>query len=184
MKKQKRQMIVLLVFLLAMVGGYLGLRAAAKKEDAGKYSLIKAETTAFTQLDFTNSNGDFSLKKVEDTWKYEGDEEQDANVSTVDNMLEQLSDIHTDDRIENVTDYEQYGLSEPEVKVTATYDGNSTTLLFGNYNSAASKLYCQIEGQPEVYLIDSSPKYAFEKKADDLIQSASSESSAGIAGSF
>ena len=65
-----------------------------------------------------------------------------------------LADITATRALENVTDFTQYGLDEPQSVISyTTADGASVEILTGDYNDVSGEYYAQLAGEHTVYTV-------------------------------
>ena len=182
MKKQKMQLIIILVLLAVFAAGYFGLKHYNKVQDdkASKdtYTVLTLDKSAITEMKITNTNGDIDLVKKDDTWVLASDESQKLDQDTISTMLEDVEKITANNKIDKVTDFDQYGLKTPSITVTVTTsDGKQTVVNLGSYSEAASRYYCRIGEDTTVYLVASEIDTAFNKSSSDLAAQSSADSS-------
>ena len=175
MKKQKIQLIVLLVVLIACIGGYFGASAFSKKKQAEEDSeesytaLALEEDAEITEIDVTGSETSYNLKKEDDTWKFADNADAKVKESNVSTMTSDLAEITGDNEIADVTDFAQYGLDDPQLTIHfALSDGTSHTIKIGDKNSTISRYYLQVDDSTTIYTVTSTLYTAFNKTVDDL----------------
>lgn len=171
MEKQKKQLIILGIFLVLVIAVYAGLKyynANLTKEETITYPVTQAMAEEVTQIAFTNENGIFTYIKSDDGWYCAEEENAQIDEELLTDSIGDIVETVSEDRIDKVEDMSQYGLSEPEIKVVYSTAAGSTTLLMGDYNSAISKYYIAIDGENTVYTADSSLYYSLTKSLEDF----------------
>lgn len=171
MEKQKKQLIILGIFLVLVIAVYAGLKyynANQTKEETITYPVTQAMAEEVTQIAFTNENGIFTYIKSDDGWYCAEEENAQIDEELLIDSIEDIVETVSEDRIDKVENMSQYGLSEPEIKVVYSTAAGSTTLLMGDYNSAISKYYIAIDGENTVYTADSSLYYSLTKSLEDF----------------
>ena len=188
MKKQKIQFIVMLILLVVVVAAFFGIRSYNAHHEETKiidsepeYTVLDlayddVESFSFAnENSFIKENGSYSFERVSSSesensesineWSYLGDTSLDLDSYKVSTLLDNVLFIQTDTRIEDVSDWEQYGLSDSDweladfsgsdasVSIT-TIDGKNYRLLFGDYNEFTEKYYLSVSGEPYVYVLD------------------------------
>ena len=182
MKKQKIQLFVMVGALLVLVAAFLGVKsynAHLKEKDSlesqPEYTILDLNEEDVNGFSFTNEYGSYSFEKNSDD---EGNiswvclEETDLNLDSdkVSSVLDSVLFIQADTCIEDVSDLEQYGLSDPAVSVSITTgNGENYTLLCGDYNGITSKYYMSLDGESVVYALDSDIGGDFNILPDDLV---------------
>ena len=73
-------------------------------------------------------------------------------------------------KIDNVTDYDQYGFGESAKTVTIRTEDAEYTVYVGNYNSITAACYFKMEGDTSVYVTTSPIGGSFNKTVEDLIE--------------
>ena len=82
-----------------------------------------------------------------------------------------LADITATRALENVTDFTQYGLDEPQSVISyTTADGASVEILTGDYNDVSGEYYAQLAGEHTVYTVSGDYMEDFQYTIDDLLQ--------------
>lgn len=185
MKKQKLQLIIIIVLLVALIAGYFGLRhynkAEENKEATDTYTALSLDDTAITDIKVTSAESSYELAKEDSTWVLTSDKTVNIDQDMVTTMLSNVNSITANDKIDDVTDYDQYGLKDADISIVLTNsDGSSKTILIGDYCDSESRYYCRIDDDTTVYLVAGALRSAFEKTVADITvsDSASSASSA------
>ncbi len=182
MKKQKTQLIVVLVILLICVGGYFGLRhynsVIEAQEAEAEYTILTVAEDDITQVVSSNENGELNITKVDGTWTFTDDETQSVDQDAVSTMLSNVLEVTSDQAISDVTDMSVYGLDEPVVTITLVTTDGSHTLKFGDFNETNSLYYMQFDDETTVYTVSSSIYTAFSKTNEDLVAEEEEEADA------
>ena len=175
-KKMTRstKLLVLLGCLVVVMGGYsLTKSLVAKSEAAEAEANADIEfVSAGEPVEMTWNYGDekYTVKKIEVEatdedadaedadadykWVWTDDESFELDQTTVEAMASAVSSITADQVLTGVTDYDQYGLAEPDSTITVkTADGMTYTILTGDYNSTAYAYYAMLDGASDVYLV-------------------------------
>lgn len=182
MKKQKTQLIVVLVILLICIGGYFGLRhynsVIEAQEAEAEYTILTVAEDDITQVVSSNENGELNITKVDGTWTFTDDDTQNVDQDTVSTMLSNVLEVTSDQAISDVTDMSVYGLDEPVVTITLVTTDGSHTLKFGDFNETNSLYYMQFDDETTVYTVSSSIYTAFSKTNEDLVAEEEEEADA------
>ena len=179
MKKQKIQLIVMLVVLVAFIGMFFGLKAynEAKANETTEplYTAWTLDSSDITALHITNSDDDYELEYFDETWYFLDDDETAVTQSTVTSMVSDFCEITSDKIIENPESLSDYGLETPEITVVATMsDGTTHTLYIGDLNETASLYYVMVDNADTIYTVSSTLHTHFKKTAEDLIDTSAS----------
>ena len=182
MKKQKTQLIVVLVILLICIGGYFGLRhynsVIEAQEAEAEYTILTVAEDDITQVVSSNENGELNITKVDGTWTFTDDDTQSVDQDAVSTMLSNVLEVTSDQAISDVTDMSVYGLDEPVVTITLVTTDGSHTLKFGDFNETNSLYYMQFDDETTVYTVSSSIYTAFSKTNEDLVAEEEEEADA------
>lgn len=178
MKKQKKQLILMIALLIVLVGGYFGLVKYNEWSQQKELDEAQSEVTYVTQLDAENiekisydyEGETISLAKNGETWVYEGDTSLSIIQSTVETMAERMAEIQAQQTIPDVTDMEQYGLGENARRVKVNTADTTYSFLIGDYNSAASGYYWGVEGENTAYVVDGVNVTCLNHSLEDLIE--------------
>lgn len=171
MGKQKKHLLILVVLLIVIVGGYFGLQAFNKKkaiDDLQRNTVRVFNNTQVTSFTYSYGSKSYSLEKQEGRWVYTEDPSLELDDTLISAMLTVAADIPVADTIENVTDFEQYGLTEPYLSIVCSDGEKEYTVLMGDYSNTISKYFIRINGEDKVYTTDSSLYHTFTKTVESL----------------
>ena len=128
--------------------------ADAETEDADA-DADATETSDSESEDATDETADDdSAADADYKWVWTDDESFELDQTTVEAMASAVSSITADQVLTGVTDYDQYGLAEPDSTIIVkTEDGMTYTILTGDYNSTAYAYYAMLDGASDVYLV-------------------------------
>lgn len=177
MKKQKKQLILMVVLLGLLVGGYFALvkynewSEQKEQEDAlGQIISVTAlEEGSITAISYEYEGETISLVKEGENWSYEGDSSLAIEQSTVETMAKRMASIEAERAITDVTDMEQYGLGESARKVKVTTQDATYSFRIGDYNSSGSVYYWGVEGDSTVYTVGGVNVTCFNHSLEDLL---------------
>ncbi len=183
MKKQKIQLIALLIVLVACIGGYFGASAYSKKKQAEEEkeesytALTLGEDAEITGITVSGAEASYALVKEDDTWKFADNADAKVTESSVTTMTEDLAEITGDNEIADVTDFAQYGLDDPQLTIQFTLsDGTGHTVKIGDKNSTISRYYLQVDDSTTVYTVTSTLYSTFNKTVEDLTDTSEDDS--------
>ena len=175
---RKKQLILLLVILVAIVAATVGMKAYQSHQEKAATQKQKDETVYVDQFDadkvtaFSYENDGKTLKfiKEDDTWKLDGKTSVSLDSDSVQDMLDTLSGMTATNTIPDVEDLSEYGLNKPTQTVALVFqDGSTKTLLFGMENQITGGYYVQADEGKDIYLVDSSYLTStLNKSVDDL----------------
>ena len=82
-----------------------------------------------------------------------------------------ITAVNAQRELKDIENPEDYGLSEPKLKVTVTDKDNTQTVLnFGDDNEAVSGAYMSIGNNEKIYLVNSSVKTDLQFEKNDLAE--------------
>ncbi|MBD5520592.1 MAG: DUF4340 domain-containing protein [Lachnospiraceae bacterium] len=182
MKKQKIQLLVMVVGVLVLVAAFFGVKMYnahveenESLENEPEYTVLDLDEDDINGFSFVNEYGSYSFEKSSDdegniSWSCLEEAELNLDSNKVSSVLDSALFIQAYTRIEDVSDLEQYGLAEPAVSVSITTgNGENYTLLCGDYNGITSKYYLSLDGGSVVYALDSDIGGDFNILPDDLV---------------
>lgn len=159
MKKQGKQMIIMLVVLVLLVGGYLGLRRynevqSMKTVEEEVDYIVSLEEDSVIKFTYEYEGTEYTYEKKDDTWYYTGDPEITLTQYRLTNIAGKMEEMIAQDTIADVTDMEQYGLAEP----TRTFSFETATERYefyvGDYNDFTGMYYICKPGENTVYTVN------------------------------
>lgn len=175
---RKKQWIILVIALAAIVAASAGLKGYQKKQDqkaAQQEEDEKVYALQFTSDDVTGISYEYSgetleFTKTDDTWSCNADPTVQIDADKMKTMLSSLGSMTADSTVENPEDVSEYGIDQPTQQVTLNFsDGSEKTLTFGTENEIVGGTYVQVSGDDNVYLVGSSyVNTTLNKGVDDL----------------
>ena len=175
---RKKQWIILVIALAAIVAVSAGLNGYQKKQDqkaAQQEEDEKVYALQFTSDDVTGISYEYSgetleFTKTDDTWSCNADPTVQIDADKMKTMLSSLGSMTADSTVENPEDVSEYGIDQPTQQVTLNFsDGSEKTLTFGTENEIVGGTYVQVSGDDNVYLVGSSyVNTTLNKGVDDL----------------
>jgi hypothetical protein len=170
MKRSKKLYILLGVLVVVCIATLIVSRIEVKKEEIKNSDQIILElpTESVQTLSWTYEDTDLSFHKDE-TWLYDGDEAFPVDETKIEALLEQFQSFGASFVIENVEDYDQYGLKSPLCTIDLTADDTDYEITLGSYSTMDSERYVSI-GDGNVYLVSNDPLDVFDVELNDLIE--------------
>lgn len=110
-------------------------------------------------------------EKKENQWTLEGNSQAILDAGSVDGLLNALTDLELGDPIpkEDVEgDWGVYGLAEPEVIVTASWDKKAAKIELGKKSEYLGERYARVSDTGALYLIPDTLYFASNKGVDDI----------------
>lgn len=176
MKKQQRQLFVLVGVLVVLLCAFLGLRqynkAQADKpvEKDEKILVIDAAAEDVTQLAYNYEGEDCTFEKEEDTWYAAQDHSLNIKQTRITSMVNGIAPLEASQVIENVTDLAQYGLTEPQKTITVETAAKSYILYVGDKNDLTSSYYVCFPSTSTVYVVSATDINRFNYGYDELVE--------------
>lgn len=175
---RKKQWIILVIALVAIVAASAGLKGyqkkqdqkAAQQEEDEKVYALQFASDDVTGISYEYSGETLEFTKTDDTWSCSTDPTAQIDADKMKTMLSSLGSMTADSKVENATDLSQYGLDVSTQKATIQFsDGSEKTLTFGMENEIVGGIYVQVSGDDNVYLVGSSyVNTTLNKGVDDL----------------
>lgn len=159
--KRPLKLILALVVLVALIGGYFLVTELTKEETPAASGGNSTLDTPFLSLegtilkiDYTYAGEQISLAKGADGWQYAADPSfplsADA-LSTIETVLKNIEILRT--ILPEETDPELFGLTDPQLTVSVLTDAGSVRYVVGLYNKSFNGYYLQKDGDPMTYLV-------------------------------
>lgn len=168
-----RNTLILLILLVAL-GAYVYFvevrkyqkTETAKKESKKIFSLVQ---DSLQQLTFRNTNGSFTLKKIQGQWKIVEPLYTEADESIVKSMLSTLLNSEKDREFSiRPSEAAEYGLQEQALFVKLqTNKGEEDSLWMGDNTPVGAYVFCK-KADSLVFTINQTVKNTFNKKLFDI----------------
>jgi len=185
MKKQKKQLIVMLLVLALLAVGYGLLQrynTSKEKENATDTTEQlfdqfgnETDSSQVTELSYYVDGELCSFIKEGDVWKAKEDKELTIKQSPVNTMVSSVVGTYIVSRLEDVTDLSQYGLKEPVNTITLKVAGTEHVIKVGDSNEMTSCLYLQMDDSSIVYVVSSGIPNSFNQGLNDLVEEEETE---------
>lgn len=178
MKKQKIQMLVIVVILLLGIVAYFVATQYAKKQEQrdkdsetqGQVSLSIANADDVDSFSYIVDDTTYSYTKNGDSWTCENDTSLKLDSDSIAALLNNLKKVTAAEAIADYDSIADYGLDQPQNTITVTCGDETTTVDIGDYNEMLQEYYIKVSGDDKVYLVDSILKDAFSKTPDTMVQ--------------
>ena len=182
MTKQKRQFLVLLVFLVLCVIAYYFVskyEANAVKqgtEEETEITVAQIDPDKIQAFSYIVDQTTYSYTKEDDKWVCENDKSLKLDKDAVQNLLTALKSVAAKEKLESYDSLSDYGLDQPSNTITVSDGEETTTFYIGNYNDMMQEYYLKIEGDDAVFLTDATLSDTFSVKPDSLVEQEDAES--------
>jgi Domain of unknown function (DUF4340) len=163
--------------LLTIIGGVLWwsnrkeARASKTIDETKSTKLFTVPDDQIQEIKLQKQGADtIDLHRTAGKWQIVSPKSLPADQDSVSSMLSTLSSMNSDHVIEeHATNVDQYGLSQPSMKVTIVEtNSKSHELLVGDSTPAGSAAYAELAGEPKVFTIASYMKTSLDKSPNDL----------------
>lgn len=174
MKRQKMMMEVLAAVLILLGVGLLFLRNnSLEAED----DIVESQTISLNQLtrddiialSYEYGGETLSFELEEGTWYLASDHSVNLTQSYISNMASFFAGMLMESEIDNVTDFEQYGLGDTAKTLTVTTNTGTLVYKLGDENPLSGEYYMAIPGEDKVYTVDSYYENRFEYALEDMV---------------
>ncbi len=154
--KRKRNMIILAVCLVVLCG-VIGIeKAVTQHVDSISMTdeiILTVDADTLTQMSWSYNEETLDFVNSDGTWQDSADADFPVDQEEIADFLEHFAEVHACFIIDDVEDYEQYGLSEPQCTITLTSDEGDTVIELGGYSTMDEQRYMTL-GEGTVYLIE------------------------------
>jgi len=176
-KKQVIQFAVLLVFILALAGAYLGIRSyntrqeeeKNKSEEAAVITLTSFEPDDVTAIRYDMDGTEYTFEKDGEDWKAASDSKMVLDQDAFTDFLKKAGAVTSEKEVQP-QDGEDYGFSKPARTVTITTAKGTSSLIFGMKNEMLGQYYLKTSESSKIYLVEESVYTMFDKTAEDFEQ--------------
>lgn len=173
MNRQSRQLVILLIVLVLLAGGFFGLRQYNKVQsekgvEDNRQTVVEVPKEDIIKLTYDYEGVTYTYEKVDDTWYLAEDHSVKIMQYLVGNMLTLISSVKAEGVIENVTDMTQYGLAEPTRTVSFETENSSYIFNVGEYNAVSGVYYICKPSENTVYAVESGTISIFDKTLEDM----------------
>ena len=123
MKKNKSGLIIGVVVLAVLAGLYIILHIHNSKnqdssEESKETTALEVNTDEIKEISFASKEITYSFSKNDDSWIYVEDESFPLDQDSFKEILNKFESVHSEREIENAEDLSEYGLDDPDIKVT------------------------------------------------------------------
>lgn len=159
MKRYKRVIALVAVLVAACIATFALTQYEQELEQIRTSSeiimQIPSENVLSVSWDYSGGGG-LAFNKTGDGWKYQDDEAFPVSEEKVMDILEHFESYGVTFVIEDVTDYSQYGLDEPECTLHLATAERSYDIKMGAFSTMDEQRYISI-GDGKVYLVSEDP---------------------------
>lgn len=180
MKKQKVQLIVVVVILVLCIAGYFVAGRMSQEEttedEETEYIAFTFDSASLEFLMIEGERGTLELAYDSGSWSFvqeiEGEDsaEYEVNDTTADAILGYLDELTSSREITvEEEDLSQYGFDDPSMTITITLDeGEQHIITFGDCNEMLDEYYFYVDDSNLVYTLESYTYNILNKSDADL----------------
>ena len=170
-KKKNRLMILICLLLGVSLVTVIVKNYKVEKEKISNIAktIIDEDAESITSIDWTYSSSSLSFVKTDDIWYLEADDKFPVDQETIQEIIEDIAKVDASFIIEDVSDYNQYGLDSPKATVSFKIGEDEYIIKFGNYSSMDEERYVDID-DGNVYLLSEDIMDVFDKDVDDFFK--------------
>ncbi|SKB47845.1 protein of unknown function [Lachnospiraceae bacterium] len=177
-KQQIRNMIILLVVLVVLVGGYFGMKSFREADDAAMEASTEADIESVNigalsgngicKLSWKYEGKDVSIEKKDGVWYYGSVSLNSVTMSSKTSDLELMTAKRT--LTGDEVDLSAFGLDDPANVITAAdADGKTQKIVVGAKNDVTGDYYVYLDDDSsKVYVTASSVPTDFEADPETL----------------
>ena len=172
MKRYKKIYLLLGVLVVACAVTFAVSKYEEHKELISTSDEIVLELSSddVQSLSWEYNEESFAFHRAEDSvWRYDDDDAFPLDQDAMGQLLSPFQSFGVSFIIEDVEDYGQYGLDDPQCTIRLTAGEDSWEILLGDYSTMDSQRYVSF-GDGNVYLAVSDPMDAYEVVLSDLIR--------------
>lgn len=175
MKKQRIQLVLLLVILLALGAGLFAIRrynevqAQKPVETEEKDTVIEGSPEDIVRFSYDYEGERYVFEKEDGTWYVEGDHSMEVTQYYITAMLSGIMPLVVEQTLEDVSDFSQYGLEEPQRNITLETEEGSYVLWVGDSNAITNMRYVRVNSGTDVYTLSQTLITRFDRSLDDIV---------------
>ncbi len=178
MKREQNHFTIALVLLVILLGGYYGVKeyiaeqAAKEEEEAQEAQVTVTDFAAedVIKVSYTYEDSTVTFEYQEDGWIYPKDTTKEIDASLVETLIENYTNIVTEDPITGEKALDEYGLETPAGTISFTFSDETELICnVGDYNSVLGEYYFMTEGNPDIYLVSGSLVSPLSKDVEDYV---------------
>lgn len=171
MKRTKKLYILLGVLVVICIATFALSKTEKKKENIknSDKTVLEVDSDSVNKISWKSSLGSLAFEKKDGTWTYNDDANFPVDQDKIAERLKLFKEFGVAFEIEDVDDYGQYGLDDPECTITLEADDETYEISLGDYSTMDSQRYVSI-GDGNVYLVKNDPMDSFNVTIDALVK--------------
>ena len=171
MKRTKKLYILLGVLVVICIATFALSKTEKKKENIknSDKTVLEVDSDSVNKISWKSSLGSLAFEKKDGIWTYTDDANFPVDQDKIAERLKLFKEFGVAFEIEDVDDYGQYGLDDPECTITLETDDETYEISLGDYSTMDSQRYVSI-GDGNVYLVKNDPMDSFNVTIDALVK--------------
>lgn len=177
MKKQKIQLLILLLALVALGGTFFGvkkyneLQENRPAEEEEQTIIVNVAESDMIRLSYDYAGKTYCLEKKDGVWHPAEDSSRKVKDYYVDLLAKGMAPLTATQTLENVTDLAQYGLEKPLRTIILETAVQRFQINVGDNNSLTGGCYIQVTDRPEtVYIVPQAYAERYNYALDDILE--------------
>ena len=170
MNRTKKLGILLGVLVFVCIATFGVTKYESKKEQIKNSDeiILSLPADTVTAFSWEYDGKTFAFHKDE-SWLYDGDENFPVDQDVMADLLADYENFGVAFIIEDVEDYAQYGLSDPECTINISTDSEDYEISLGDFSNMDQQRYVSI-GDGNVYLVNTDPLDKLDLEISDMIK--------------
>lgn len=171
MKRSKKMIVLVAVLVVACIAAFALTQYEEKQEEIKNSDAIILElpTDTVEAVSWKYTEDGLGFHKGEDGWLYDGDEAFPVSEDKINDILSNFEAFGASFIIENVEDYSQYGLDDPECTISLSTAEQSYDIKLGAFSKMDEQRYVDI-GDGNVYLVSNDPMDFLQSSLSSMIE--------------
>ena len=171
MKRAKKLYILLGVLVVICIATFALSKTEEKKEKIknSDKTILEVDSDSVNKISWKSSSGSLVFEKKDGTWTYTDDANFPVDQDKIAERLKLFKEFGVAFEIDDVEDYGQYGLDNPECTITLETSDKTYEISLGDYSKMDSERYVSI-GDGKVYLVKNDPMDQFNVAIEALIK--------------
>ena len=170
--KRKKTLLIAGGALVALVAA-IGIESVIQKHvddiQTTDEVIIQVVPENLSTMSWEYEGNSLEFKQEDGTWYSTDDSEFPVDQDEIADFLSNFEEVHASFIIDDVEDYSQYGLSEPQCTIEMATEEDALTISLGDYSPMDSKRYVSI-GDGRVFLIDDDLLEYITTDRDDFME--------------
>ncbi len=131
--------------------------------------ILTVDQSALTEVTWSYEDVTLTFTNADGAWSDADDAAFPVSQNALEEFLAHFEEVHACFIIDDVSDYDQYGLSDPQCTITLTTEDGETVVSLGDYSTMDAQRYVSV-GDGKVYLIEDDLLEYVSTERDDFMQ--------------